>query len=296
MRGPEARNLAAELQLLLLEGLLQAPTLAGVQWIFHGGTALHLAWRSPRFSEDLDFLVAVARTPEGVALAHRAAQEALSWAQGALDGAGRAVRLELRQRPQRAACEVRATAPGLGGPVRVRLDFWPAGPDGLAPYATTLKTLSGPVAVPMVHLHTPVRVATLQAAWLDKAVALLARERLKVRDLFDLWWIETHADFDPPGREAIKAALPHYQAAYRLPPADAARAAALARLDEAAGDGASRVRDGLRPWLPEAVWAHLTAADAPRAMLECAAAAVETLAETLNEVIPDGGPDHEPEF
>jgi hypothetical protein len=49
------------LQVRLLEGLQSAG--ASADLVFHGGTALRLLYRTPRFSEDLDFAVLRVDTP-----------------------------------------------------------------------------------------------------------------------------------------------------------------------------------------------------------------------------------------
>jgi len=41
----------------LLDALMSDASLTSRQIAFHGGTSLHFSWRSPRRSEDLDFLV-----------------------------------------------------------------------------------------------------------------------------------------------------------------------------------------------------------------------------------------------
>lgn len=40
-----------------IEAITSEAVLKPKQFAFHGGTSLHLSWNSPRFSEDLDFLL-----------------------------------------------------------------------------------------------------------------------------------------------------------------------------------------------------------------------------------------------
>ena len=49
---------AATAQFRFLDALMSDASLTSKQLAFHGGTSLHFSWRSPRRSEDLDFLVA----------------------------------------------------------------------------------------------------------------------------------------------------------------------------------------------------------------------------------------------
>src|SRR5690606_3354034 len=51
-------------QLLLLAGLAESSQWEARDIVFHGGTSLHLGWASPRFSEDLDFLLNKERMSE----------------------------------------------------------------------------------------------------------------------------------------------------------------------------------------------------------------------------------------
>src|SRR5690348_16567822 len=49
---------ASTAQFRFLDALMSDSTLECGQLAFHGGTSLHFSWRSPRRSEDLDFLIA----------------------------------------------------------------------------------------------------------------------------------------------------------------------------------------------------------------------------------------------
>ncbi len=51
--------------LLFLDSFMQESKWKSDELAFHGGTSLHLSWRSPRYSEDLDFLLS--RTAKGAA-------------------------------------------------------------------------------------------------------------------------------------------------------------------------------------------------------------------------------------
>lgn len=51
-----AAQWAASAQYRFLDALMSDPRLDCTHLAFHGGTSLHFSWRSPRMSEDLDFL------------------------------------------------------------------------------------------------------------------------------------------------------------------------------------------------------------------------------------------------
>src|ERR1700690_3032394 len=54
----QASTWAAAAQYQFLDALMADPQIRYEQIAFHGGTSLHFSWRSPRLSEDLDFLIA----------------------------------------------------------------------------------------------------------------------------------------------------------------------------------------------------------------------------------------------
>jgi hypothetical protein len=53
-----ASKWAASAPYQFLDALMADPQIQYEQIAFHGGTSLHFSWRSPRLSEDLDFLIA----------------------------------------------------------------------------------------------------------------------------------------------------------------------------------------------------------------------------------------------
>ena len=72
-----AARWASSAQFRFLDALMADPALACDQIAFHGGTSLH-SWRSPRRSEDLDFLTALTSEVIRAAVerAHKKAVEA----------------------------------------------------------------------------------------------------------------------------------------------------------------------------------------------------------------------------
>src|ERR1700724_337905 len=81
LTGEVATRWAALAQYYFLDALMADPGIQYEQIAFHGGTSLHFSWRSPRLSEDLDFLLArdagdfhaiIQRAGEKVAEAFRA--------------------------------------------------------------------------------------------------------------------------------------------------------------------------------------------------------------------------------
>jgi predicted nucleotidyltransferase component of viral defense system len=181
------RVLSPQHQLLLRE-VLQTATLAALmdsrRWepgdiAFQGGTSLHLAHGSARFSEDLDFMV----------------RGGLS-----LDGLSKQVQKKLRLPPD-IPSDLRVTVtPGkdhrnphmfyvtLSGPqvlgsAKVKVELWRAQADALQSLRLKISTVTSPAGQAFVP------TLTLSEIFADKVYALGARARIKPRDVFDLWWL-----------------------------------------------------------------------------------------------------------
>jgi predicted nucleotidyltransferase component of viral defense system len=244
------RSLSAQEQ-HLLRAILQTTTLAALmdarRWepgdlAFQGGTSLHLAYGSARFSEDLDFLV----------------RGGLS-----LSGLAKQVGAKLRLPPDLAADLSVSVSPGkdarnphmfyvtLAGPqvlgsAKVKVELWQtqdAALAGLALKVSTVQSTAGQAFVPTL---------TLDEIFADKVYALGARARIKPRDVFDLWWLHDKA-LAAPSKPALKARLAIYPVASGEMQ-DTAKAwleSANLRLAELrAPDAAAWIAADLKRWLP----------------------------------------------
>jgi hypothetical protein len=197
-----------EHEVLLLQGWLEGS--AGHALVFRGGTALRLAYGSPRFSDDLDFsLLAPLAESEFAHAAQAAAStapqvtlvEALATPQaGTPSGAKRFTLFALyriREPYLPYAFSVKVE-------VSLRAEAWDRKRD------CALRLLTSPV--------TPVsvlaQVATLERMWSDKQAALAGRRQ--PRDLYDLWFIAQRlrlplaADLSGFDRQAIQRELRKY--------------------------------------------------------------------------------------
>lgn len=181
------RVLSAEQQ-QTLRHTLQAATIAALmdsrRWepgdlAFQGGTCLHLAHGSARFSEDLDFMV----------------RGGLS-----LDGLSKEVQKKLRLPADVPADLSVAVTPGrdarnphifyvtLSGPlvvgsVRVKIELWQTQAAALKSLQLKISTVTSPAGQAFVP------TLTLAEVFADKVYALGGRDRIKPRDVFDLWWL-----------------------------------------------------------------------------------------------------------
>jgi len=172
-----------------LRELLQASAIAALmdsrRWepgdlAFQGGTCLHLAHGSARFSEDLDFMVRGGLSLDGLSTAVQRHLQMLP---------GVPVDMQVTVFAARGGRNPHAFTVTLGGSnvigtakVKIELRQTPA---------AALKSLQ--VVVKAIAAATGaqafVPTLTLGEVLADKVYALGARERFKARDVFDLWWL-----------------------------------------------------------------------------------------------------------
>ena len=215
--NPDQRMAITQIcHLYLLDGLAQGPQAISGSLAFQGGTSLRLAWGSPRFSEDLDFLVCKDHTADLEKMMSDAGQrlrEGLSFhgysgeveLVSPKDDSGRALRVfwvnYLDRRHQ-------------GEKVKVKCEFMPVNSIQMTKYSTTVRTL-GDQEVDLL-LRPAVEVATLETILADKVTAITCRQHLKHRDLFDVWWLTTQSRVPSPKdqpesfTETMKAELSIY--------------------------------------------------------------------------------------
>lgn len=279
-----ASHWAASAQLYFLEALTAEKLIQDGEIAFHGGTSLHFSWRSPRLSEDLDFLLArstvgldgvVERARQKVADAFRPEDPAIT------------VELHRKNRTQEKllAYELRVAHPDYLGKVRVKVEFWKVSPEYLAQYPVELRSPVRPRTIVSQVSHL-VPAATLQAAYCDKLTAFATRPYLKWRDIYDLWWIGTQTDASLV-LPSVAAQFLHNASAYQtidgLAPAQALRK--LLQLDPA--DILAKADPDLRRWLPPSLWDQLH----PRVtaeMIQYVRHALELVADALEKNLTEG--------
>jgi predicted nucleotidyltransferase component of viral defense system len=172
-----------------LRTILQAAALAALmdsrRWepgelAFQGGTCLHLAHGSARFSEDLDFMVRGGLSLSGLA---KEVQRRLRLPADIPAG------LAVLVTPSRAdrnphAFMVTLSGQDVIGSAKVKIELWQTDAQVLKSVKVIVSTIASPSGA-----QAFVPTATLDEILVDKIYALGARERLKPRDIFDLWWL-----------------------------------------------------------------------------------------------------------
>ncbi len=160
-----------ELELSLLKSLFESGI--GKALVFKGGTALRLAFGSPRFSDDLDFSASSA-IPEA---AFRTA------ARAALKGLPEATLVEALAKRFTLFALYRFDVPYIARPFSIKVEVSTREESRRQADESELRLLSSEVT----NLTVLARVATLERALEDKKAAFAARRQ--PRDLYDLWFI-----------------------------------------------------------------------------------------------------------
>jgi predicted nucleotidyltransferase component of viral defense system len=276
-----ATRWASSAQYYFLDALMADPGIEYEQIAFHGGTSLHFSWRSPRLSEDLDFLLArdaadihaiVERAGEKVTEAFRA--EDPRFTIGLKD--------KTRQDERMIAYELRVSHPDLIGKTLVKVEFWRVTPEYLAKYPVALRSPIQPGEM-VSRISNPVPAATLETAYCDKLTAFATRPYLKWRDLYDLWWIGTQTDAQLEVSSVARQFL-HNVSAYRtignLSPAQALRKF----LHNDPAELVKKADPDLKRWVPAKLWEKMH----PRLtteMVRYAGHALQAVADTIEKKV-----------
>lgn len=160
-----------EYEMIFLQGLLASKL--SDRLIFKGGTALRLAYGSPRFSEDLDFALRAKIKQEEFVRIIKQIAEPLSTV---------SIK-DLKEKYYTHFVLFRVKEPYMRQAFSVKIEVskrpvkWEMDKDFIS---QTCKS-------EVVPLEAVGFVITLKRAFLDKKKAIRSRE--KARDLFDLWWL-----------------------------------------------------------------------------------------------------------
>lgn len=239
---------------LFLDSFMQEAQWKSDELAFHGGTSLHLSWRSPRYSEDLDFLLS--RAAKGAAQVVENATKRVQARFRAMDPEFIVqVKDRTKDEDRMQVFNITVSHPRVVGNAMVKVEFWKTEPTYLQQYPTEFKT---PMAVGDLAgtISYPVPAARLATAYADKLVAFATRPHLKWRDIFDLWWIGTqtnaHIDRDQLYTQFL-ANIRAYTPLKGLEP----HKALLEFLKQDRQDVIKKADPDLRNWLPDGLWKAL---------------------------------------
>lgn len=238
---PDQQRLRTILQTATLAALMDSRRWQPGDIAFQGGTSLHLAHGSARFSEDLDFMVRGSLSMTGLATQ---------------------VRKRLRLPPDIPAdlqvavssgkdahnphiFYVTLSGPTVLGSVKVKIELWQTDAAALKSLSLKVSTVTSPAGQAFVP------TLTLEEIFADKVYAIGARKRIKARDVFDLWWLADKKTMPVP-LEALRTRLAIYPVQGGV--AGTAKAwlvnANLRLADLKTPTAASVISKDLKRWLP----------------------------------------------
>jgi predicted nucleotidyltransferase component of viral defense system len=279
-----ASQWAASAQYHFLDALMADPQIEYEQIAFHGGTSLHFSWRSPRLSEDLDFLIARG-TADLNAIVQRAGQKIAETFRAENPHFSVEIQNRTRHEERMISYDLRVAHASYVGKALIKVEFWRVSPEYLAQYPVELRSPIRPGEM-VSRISNPVPAATLETAYCDKLTALATRPYLKWRDIYDLWWIGTQTDASLD-LSSVTPQFLHNVSAYRtiddLSPAQALRKF----LDSDPAEVLKKADPDLRRWLPKALWDKMH----PRVtaeMIEYVRGALESVADAVEKNFTDG--------
>ncbi|WMD23912.1 nucleotidyl transferase AbiEii/AbiGii toxin family protein (plasmid) [Achromobacter seleniivolatilans] len=204
------------LQTLLIAGFVERSRWTREEAVFHGGTSLKLGWGSPRWSEDLDFLVKKDHLQE----AERHIHSAVAFARAHLARIDAALQLEVSGKTtgRMARYAVSMTKPGLLGKAMVKAEFWGVEDSYLERYPSAPRLPEPPQELAQagyfVRVSSMLPMATLNAVMCDKLVAVANRRYFKARDIFDMYWIQQERSFVRPTPQEMARDVLFHASAY----------------------------------------------------------------------------------
>jgi predicted nucleotidyltransferase component of viral defense system len=271
LTATEAFDLRQALHVATLDALMASRRWEPGDLVFQGGTSLHLVHGSPRFSEDLDFLVDATLDLRAIGHAVQARLEGTPW----LPADTRLAVSKTRDGHNPLTFVVSVGGPDVIGAVRVKVEMWQTETTVLS----AIKAVVAPVKLargPAAGAQTFVPTADLPEIYADKVFALAARPYLKPRDVFDLHWLGTHSGLRACSVDDLRARLatyPNETPSAWLEKAVARRADLLEAKDAIAAD--------LRRWLPS----HWPLNDAATTqMIQTAVHAIEQGIDRMQEI------------
>lgn len=247
---------------------------------FHGGTSLNMSWGSPRYSEDLDFLLAQTNTTKLEAVMSKA----LKRMQAAMLLSHPDVTLEMKNKTREGGrlqhFQITASSSAYQEKCMVKVEFWPVDQDYLNHYESqfVFPVRQGEV---VTRSSAPLPAGTLRSAYADKLTAFATRPFLKGRDIFDLWWIDQQQSSsldDIAGRFTHNVRA--YETTNHLAPHEALEHFLSSYSEQQIMEKAD---PDLKRWLPDAIWTALWP-DGVRQMVTTVRERIETVAQIVRDI------------
>lgn len=261
------REVASLAHFLTLNALSQSADFDRRALTFQGGTSLALAWASPRFSEDLDFVAGDVRPEQLSEAMHLVARQVQHAIQPFYPGATVDLGDKSGKGKQLAMFQIGISLPEVIGKVKVKTEFWQVTPDKAAHYEGVNRALSPAGGATLYTTVRPIfNVATPRQIFFDKLNAIAHRGRLKPRDVFDVWYLSTQvrqSSEEPDaaaGIDGVFADVPGFLDSMHSTAAlyDRTGFEAISGLQEFVDmpeeEIMSHMETGLKPWIAPAMW------------------------------------------
>lgn len=234
------------LHVAVLDALIQSRRWEPGDIAFQGGTCLHLVHGSPRYSEDLDFMVSSALKLQGLKEAMLKRLKHAAWIPSDMQISVSKDKPEAGRNPH--AFTISVAGSNVIGAVKVKTEFWQCPQTALSSLALSVQPVrshawshigGGQVFTPSLTEHE---------IYVDKVFAVGARPYLKPRDIFDLEWIRKQGHPMALTQQDLLTRLAIYPNAQ----ADEWITQAHTRMSELPSQ-AQTIRSDLHKWIPSSM-------------------------------------------
>ena len=205
----EHRAVSGEMQALLMSSLMAASGWGRSGIILHGGNSLRFRWGSPRFSEDLDFMVSEERFSMLDGLCDRVMASARLTAAHLWKGCELRCRADTRSsadgRDVLHTWDMRWYHPNRRGKIMVKAEFYRTNGQLMESYGCSMHSAFGRVG--RVDMNGVFAVPALTALWGDKVKAVATRPAFKWRDAYDLGFLRQRMEAEGFDEAAMREAV-----------------------------------------------------------------------------------------
>ena len=174
-------DLRSSLQVATLAALMSSRRWEPGQLAFQGGSCLSLAHGSSRFSEDLDFMI---RSGMSIAGLEKVIESKLILPSTLPKGLKPTVSIG-KDNKNPHSFNVTLSGADFIGSAKVKVEMWSTPADVMDRLSLVVRPVTA-----LSGAQTFVSCIVQDEVLADKVYALGARDRLKARDIYDLWWLD----------------------------------------------------------------------------------------------------------
>jgi predicted nucleotidyltransferase component of viral defense system len=239
LSAQEMFDLRQLLHVATIEAIMSSNRWGPGDLVFHGGTSLHLVHQSPRFSEDLDFMV---RADLDLGKIAAGVQRRMAHAPWLPVGCELSI-AKAKDENRLHSFVVKIGGEQIMGSVKVKVEMWRTERRLMMSINTVVAPITG-VRGGAIDRPSLVPAADLKEVWLDKVFAQGGRPYTKARDIFDMYWL-TQNGIDP----SLTVDLSSRFSIYDVGGPEQWLATASLRREEIISSP-EQIRNDLQRWLP----------------------------------------------